>query len=156
MPGLMNKYERILSENNYKLTSQRRDILKVLIENREKHFSADRLYQEVQDINSDIGLATIYRNLEIFCELGIVHMLEFESKFKHYELVDFEAEHHHHLICLNCDKILEFSDEDLEEFERRLEKEYSFTTVDHHLKFYGYCNECKTDSPVGDDKNGSK
>ncbi len=149
MAELIKKYKRLLSQNNYKLTPQRNDILKVLIENKETHFSADRLYKEVQKINPDIGLATIYRNLEIFSELNIVHKLEFESDYKHYELVDMDKEHHHHLICLNCNKILEFSDEDLEKFEKRLEKEYSFLTIDHHIKFYGYCNECHINSQEG-------
>ena len=142
MQNLLAEYHDKLSRNNYKLTSQRKDILTVLINNKEQHFSVEDLYNEVKKINPNVGLATIYRNLELFCRLNITHMLEFESDYKHYELIS-EDDHHHHLNCMNCDKIIEFNDEDLIEFEDRLAKEYDFDMVKHYIKFYGYCNDCQ-------------
>lgn len=142
MQNLLAEYHDKLSSNNYKLTSQRKDILTVLINNKDRHFSVEDLYNEVKKVNPDVGLATIYRNLELFCSLNITHMLEFESDYKHYELVS-EDDHHHHLICMNCDKIIEFNDEDLVDFEERLAEEYDFDMVKHYIKFYGYCNSCQ-------------
>lgn len=145
MENLYEKFKNILSSHNYKLTSQRRDILKVLVENRDRHFSAEQLLSEVRKINSDIGLATIYRNLELFCKLGITNQLEFDSSYKHYEL-NLEENHHHHLLCVNCGKIIEFNDNVIEQFEEELEKEHSFNIMNHRIKFYGLCQECNDQS----------
>lgn len=139
--NLIEKLSNRLSENNYKLTTQRRDILDVLISNAGKHFSAEELYQEVKKINPDVGLATIYRSLEIFCDLNIVHQHDFDKKYKRYEL-NLEDHHHHHLICIKCGKIIEFNDDVLESFETSLEEEYQFDIHDHRIKFYGICREC--------------
>jgi len=138
---LYEKFRNILSSNNYKLTSQREDILKVLIENQNQHFRADTLLKKVKEKNPDIGLATIYRNLELFCELDITNELDFDSSYKYYEL-NLDENHHHHLVCVNCDKIIEFNDEVLEKFEKKVEEKYDFEIVNHQIKFYGICKDC--------------
>jgi len=139
---LLERYKDILSSKNYKLTSQRNSILQVLIENKNRHFSADELYKEVAKVNPDVGLATIYRNLEIFCRLGITHRLDFDNKYKYYEL-SVEGNHHHHLICVKCGNIIEFNDQVLEDFENEIEDFYDFKIIDHRIKFYGICEECR-------------
>ncbi|MGM0437127.1 MAG: Fur family transcriptional regulator [Bacillota bacterium] len=141
MSNLYEKYRNILSSNNYKLTSQREDILKVLIENQKQHFRADTLLKKVKEINPDVGLATIYRNLELFCKLDITSELDFDSSYKYYEL-NLDENHHHHLVCINCDKIIEFNDEVLERFEKKIEDKYNFEIVNHQIKFYGICKDC--------------
>ncbi|HKL76083.1 MAG TPA: Fur family transcriptional regulator [Halanaerobiales bacterium] len=141
MSDLYEKFRNILSSNNYKLTSQREDILKVLIENQNQHFRADTLLKKVKEKNPDIGLATIYRNLELFCELDITNELDFDSSYKYYEL-NLDENHHHHLVCVNCDKIIEFNDEVLEKFEKKVEEKYDFEIVNHQIKFYGICKDC--------------
>lgn len=141
MGSQLEKLTDKLSSNNYKLTSQRKDILKVLLKNSNRHLSAEELYVEVKKINPDVGLATIYRSLEIFSEIGIVHQLDFDKNFKRYEL-NLEGKHHHHLICNKCGKIIEFNDEVLEKFEKNLEKDYNFRIYDHRIKFFGVCEEC--------------
>lgn len=141
MSNLYEKYRNILSSNNYKLTTQREDILKVLIENQKQHFRADTLLKKVKEINPDVGLATIYRNLELFCKLDITSELDFDSSYKYYEL-NLDENHHHHLVCINCDKIIEFNDEVLERFEKKIEDKYNFEIVNHQIKFYGICKDC--------------
>ncbi len=140
---LLNKFINKLRSNNYKLTEQRKDILKVLINNKKRHFTAENLHEQVLEINPDLGLATIYRNLELFCDLNFIHELDFASDRKFYELLE-SRQHHHHMICIDCDKIIEFNDEDLEDFEKKLEREYNFVPVNHFIKFYGYCQECES------------
>ncbi len=142
MKEILESLKNKLSTHNFKLTSQREDILKILIKNKNRHFSAESLFAEVKKINPDVGLATIYRNLELFCKLGITHQLDFDSSHKYYEL-DLEGTHHHHLICVNCNRIIEFNDDALEEFEKELEKSYDFKIADHKIKFFGLCSECK-------------
>lgn len=140
--NLFQKFSDRFREKNYKLTSQRKDILEVLLNNPEQHYSAEELYEEVKNINPDIGLATVYRTLELMCRLNITHRLDFDSTYKRYEL-NLEGHHHHHLICLECGKIIEFNDNVLEDFEGHLEKEYDFNILDHRIKFYGKCSKCK-------------
>lgn len=132
-----------LVNNNYKLTSQRRLILEVLVENNDKHYSAEELYDKVKEINPDVGLATIYRSLEILCELGIAYQLDFDNNYRRYELNLEEGKHHHHLICKKCGRIIEFNDDDLEGFENKLEDNYNFIIKEHRIKFYGICDDCQ-------------
>lgn len=130
-----------LAHKNYKLTNQRELILQIFLENKEDHLSAEEVFMHVKEHNPQIGMATVYRTLELFDELGILHRVEFDSSRRRYELGQEEG-HHHHLICVNCDKITEFNDDLLEEFEETIEKEHAFTVLDHHIRFYGYCSSC--------------
>lgn len=132
----------ILAENNYKLTSQRKLILEILLKNLGEHLSAEEVYDIVKEEDPGIGLATVYRTLELFCELGIIQQLDFDNNRRRYELETGE-EHHHHLICDNCGKVIEFNDQILEEFEDDLQKNYKFKVTEHRIKFYGYCEECQ-------------
>mgnify|MGYP006299431999 CR=1 FL=1 len=141
MDLLLEKFKNKLSANNYKLTKQREDILKVFIDNKNNHYSAEELFDEVKKINPDVGLATIYRSLELFSDLNIIHQLDFDNNYKRYEL-NIKGNHHHHLICVNCGKITEFNDKELESFEERLEENYNFKIVNHRIKFYGFCDKC--------------
>ena len=139
---LLEKFKNSLNSNNYKLTKQREDILKVFLKNRNKHFNAEELFEEVKKINSDVGLATIYRSLELFCKLDIIHQLDFDVSCKRYEL-NIQENHHHHLICIECGKIKEFNDSVIEQFENSIKDEHEFEVVNHRIKFFGFCSECK-------------
>ncbi len=136
------QYQAKLVANNYKLTSQRKLILEILIEHHGEHLNADDIYNIVREINPDIGLATVYRTLELFSDLDIIQQLDFDDSCKRYE-IETEESHHHHLICEECDVVIEFNDEILEDFEDDLEEKYDFMTTNHSIKFYGYCEDCQ-------------
>ena len=137
----LNNLKNILAANNYKLTSQRKQILKTLLDNQGQHLSAEDIYEILKQDNPSIGLATVYRTLELFCDLGLIQQLDFDDERKRYEL-EGDDTHHHHLICLNCNKIIEFNDQILEEFEQDLQQEHNFKVTEHKMKFYGYCDKC--------------
>ena len=137
----LDNLKNILAANNYKLTSQRKQILKTLLDNQGQHLSAEDIYEILKQDNPSIGLATVYRTLELFCDLGLIQQLDFDDERKRYEL-EGDDSHHHHLICLNCNKIIEFNDEILEEFEQDLQREHNFKVTEHKIKFYGYCDQC--------------
>ncbi|WP_236777800.1 Fur family transcriptional regulator [Anoxybacter fermentans] len=145
MKDKLKEYEQRMTEANFKLTSQRRLILRVLLENINEHLSAEEVYQLVRERNPRVGLATVYRTLELFCELGILHELNFDNNCRRYELEQGDY-HHHHLICLKCGKIIEFSDYILKDLEGYIDREYNFDVVDHRIKFYGYCSDCRIES----------
>lgn len=97
----------------------------------------------VKDKHPDLGLATVYRTLDVLSELGIIHKSDFgDGKFR-YELThEDEHHHHHHLICMHCGSVDEFEDDLLESLEAQILKKNHFKVVDHDLKFFGYCNKC--------------
>jgi Fur family ferric uptake transcriptional regulator len=133
-----------LRDNDLRLTNQRRIILEALYDNRHDHLNVEEIYKYVNEKNPEIGLATVYRTLDTFVELGIAHKMEFGDKGARYELRDEDAVHyHHHLFCVECGKIIEFNDDGLDSLENRIMKEHDFLIKDHSLRFYGLCSNCK-------------
>lgn len=136
-------YYEQLKNNEYKQTPQRKIILDILLENMDKHLSPEELHDLVKIKHTDIGLATVYRTLQLFDELGIVHKLNFGDGCARYELNRYQSHHHHHVICLKCGEVLEFGDDHLEKLEKNISKELNFKIIDHRVKFLGYCSKCQ-------------
>lgn len=132
-----------LKAKDYKITPQRKVIINVFAQNMQKHLSAEDTYQIVKETHPEIGLATVYRTLDLLAELQILKKMNFGDGRARYEFCESDDHHHHHLICLNCDKVTEFEDDLLESLEAIISKKNKFHIVDHQLKFYGYCNNCQ-------------
>jgi Fur family ferric uptake transcriptional regulator len=132
-----------LQQKDYKITPQRQIILMALLDNHRQHLSADEVHAIVKGQHPEIGLATVYRTLEICANLGILHQIEFGDGCTRYEFAKEETHRHHHLICINCGKVTEFNDDLLETLETWVSKKTGFKIADHQLKFYGYCEECQ-------------
>lgn len=140
----MNSIKQKLSNSNFKLTTQRETVLKVLLENNHEHLSADEIYLLVKEKAPDIGLATVYRTLELFNDLNVVEKLYFGDSVTRFELRSEEELHnHHHLICVKCGKVQEINEDWLGLIEEKVEKEFDFEILDHRLIFQGICDECK-------------
>jgi len=135
--------EEKLKEKECKLTPQRRATLDVLIENQSKHLSTEDVYELVKDKFPDIGLATIYRTLQLFDNFDIVKKLNFNDGCYRYELSDDQRHQHHHLVCINCGNVYELDDDLLDQLEQQINKNNDFQVTDHMVKFFGYCKECK-------------
>lgn len=133
---------------DHKLTRQRKKVLEVLLENKQEHLNAEEIYQLLQKKDSSIGMATVYRTLELLEELELVHKSNFGDGCSRYELAlsKDEGHHHHHLICLTCNKISEVEEDLLVQLEEVITDKNKFKIVDHRVKFYGYCVECQTSS----------
>jgi len=133
-----------LRSHEYKLTSRREYILCVLLENKDEHLSAEEVYNLVKQKAPDMGLATVYRTLELFCEFDIIHAMDFGDGRKRYEFCDDSGDghHHHHLICEQCNKIIEVNEDLLDELESRITRDYQFSISNHQLKMFGICKEC--------------
>jgi len=138
-----NSYCELLQEKSYKITPQRQIILKVLLDNIEEHLTAEEIHTITKQKDPEIGLATIYRTLEILADLNILHKIDFGDGCIRYEFTDQEAHNHHHLICIKCGKVIEVNDDFLETLENWIEKKTGFHITNHQLKFFGYCKECK-------------
>jgi Fur family ferric uptake transcriptional regulator len=131
-----------LYDKDYKLTPQRKVILEVFTKNPDKHLSAEEVWGIVKKTNPEMGLATIYRTLDLFAELDVLQRMDFGDGRARYEFYESEVHHHHHLICLKCGYVSEFEDDLLETLESEIERKNRFQIVDHQLKFYGYCEKC--------------
>ena len=140
----MDDLKQKLQERQHKMTPQRQTVLQVFLNRAGEHLSAEDVHGTLRNDGSEIGLATVYRSLELLSELGILQKMDFGDGRSRYEVKDTNAEghQHHHLICLKCGKVTEFSDDMLEELEQNIMDKCQFKILDHQVKFFGYCREC--------------
>ncbi|WP_234121062.1 Fur family transcriptional regulator [Clostridium hydrogenum] len=140
----LEKLKNNLKDKGYKLTPQRRAVLDIIIGNEGKHLTAEELYDLVKVECPEIGLATVYRTVQLLEEIGVICTLDLNDGCNRYELVhDNENHQHHHLICTNCGKVTEVEGDLLDALEEKIEKHYNFLIKNHSVKFYGLCSECR-------------
>lgn len=142
-----NRIERIkkqLHSSSYKLTPQRESTVRVLLEHEEDHLSAEDVYLLVKEKSPEIGLATVYRTLELLTELKIVDKINFGDGVSRFDLRQEGAAHfHHHLVCIECGAVDEIQDDLLEDVEEIVERDWNFKIKDHRLTFHGICHRCQ-------------
>ncbi|MGZ4030842.1 MAG: ferric iron uptake transcriptional regulator [Tumebacillaceae bacterium] len=143
MQEKLDQIKKQLHAEQFKLTPQREATLRVLLENEESHLSAEEIFMLVKQKAPDIGLATVYRTLDLLCELKIIEKLNFGDGVARYEFrSDDHPHHHHHLICLKCGSLSEIEDL-LDDLEARVERDHDFKIVDHRVTLLGYCANCR-------------
>ena len=133
----------LVEKTGLRLTAQRRVILETLIENSDKHLSANELYFIAKAKDNYIGIATIYRTIDILEKMRIIDKRDFGDDAAKYEFILKDKGKHHHLICSNCGKVMEISGLLPEDLQERLLEEKGFQFIEHRLKIYGYCKECR-------------
>ena len=138
-------FRKLLREKGLKVTNQRLRILEVLESSPNRHLTAEEIYRQVKDTCPDMGLATVYRTIQLFLELQLIDRIDLNDGLVRYEIGEAgQTKHrHHHLICRACGKVQAFEDDLLEELETKLFSELSFQVVDHEVKLFGYCRECR-------------
>ena len=132
-----------LKSTGLKATLPRLKILDVFQKGAQRHMTAEDVFRVLLDDRSDIGLATVYRVLTQFEQAGILSRSHFESGKAVYELN--EGQHHDHLVCLDCGKVEEFYDAEIEKRQQAVAKTKGFAIADHALSLYATCT--KTDCP---------
>ncbi len=133
-----------LQKSPYKLTPQRETIVKVLVDRKEEHLSAEELYFILKEISPDIGLATVYRTLDIFYDLKILEKITFGNGIAKYHLRQkMTIGMHHHLICTKCHNISTVSNEIFNKLIKYLNQEYNFEVQDNTIAIYGTCKDCQ-------------
>ena len=135
-----------LKEKGLKVTHQRLLVLSVLAENSGRHMTAEDIYELVSENYPEIGLATVYRALQLLWDMQLVDRINLDDGCVRYDighLLEGEMKHNqHHLICRTCKKVIPFGDDLLDELESHIEEATGFHVLDHELKFYGQCKEC--------------
>ncbi len=150
MKSRIDRIKKQLHEASYKLTPQREATVIVLLEHEADHLSAEDVFLLVKEKSPEIGLATVYRTLELLTDLKVVDKINFGDGVSRFDLRK-EGDHHfhHHLICIECGKVEEVQEDLLGEVEKIVESRWDFAIKDHWLTFHGICKVCK----ANDDEN---
>ncbi|WP_445494572.1 ferric iron uptake transcriptional regulator [Photorhabdus sp. SF281] len=148
----MTDNNKALKDAGLKVTLPRLKILEVLQDPEYHHVSAEDLYKKLIDNGEEIGLATVYRVLNQFDDAGIVTRHNFEGGKSVFELT--QQHHHDHLICLDCGKVIEFRDKQIEKRQKNIAERYGIKLSNHSLYLYGHCSagNCREDNSVHDEK----
>jgi len=133
----------------YRLTVGREAILDILSKCK-GHLSAEDIYMKVYSRYPRIGLTTVYRTLDVLSDIGLVYKFDFGDGRARYELTKGPKgiNHHHHLVCTSCNRVVDYTDfvdeevELLKETEKGLSKKYDFRITNHLIQFYGLCGSC--------------
>ena len=126
--------DKNLREAGLKVTLPRIRILEIFEESDTKHLSADEVYKKLFEAGDEVGLATVYRVLTQFESAGILLKQNFENGHSVYELTP--NDHHDHMVCLKTGKVIEFTNEIIEEQQEKLASERGYKIVDHRLVLY--------------------
>lgn len=129
-----------LRNAGYKLTQARLTVLDIL-EAEHGHITSSDILEKVEEINPSIGRASIFRTLDLLTQLGIIRPTYISTSLTPAYVMMHEG-HHHHVICTNCNRVLEFDDCGLETLTQTLEKTLNVKISGHLLEFYGVCASC--------------
>ena len=133
--------ENYISQNNLKITKQRRTVLKAFLECN-THISVEELYNNVLKTEPKVGLATVYRTLALLTKSGLALEMDFGDGQKRYESIH-NIVHHDHMVCTECGKIIEFNHPLIEKYQEEVAKENGFKITSHKLDLFGNCQDCR-------------
>ncbi|OLP18977.1 transcriptional repressor [Leptolyngbya sp. 'hensonii'] len=133
-----------LNDRGWRLTPQRETILQVFQNLPEgNHLSAEDLYNLLQEEGEQISLSTIYRTLKLMARMGILRELELAEGHKHYELNQPYPHHHHHLICVRCNKTIEFKSDSILKVGSKTAQKEGYHLLDCQLTIHAVCPTCQ-------------
>ena len=139
----VSEFKQIIN-GKYKMTRQREIVFNAMNSKPHLHFTVEDILDIVHEAHPEIGVATIYRTLQIFIQTGIVQRLDLLNRRAYYEISE---QKHYHMICLSCGAIVEVTDEATEAVLNmvKIKKQVlnDFRVVDCQIYFYGYCKNCQ-------------
>jgi Fur family ferric uptake transcriptional regulator len=107
-----------------------------------QHVSSEDLYQSVREQHPTIGYTTVYRTMKLLAEAGLATERHFDDGITRYEI---EQEHHDHLVCTECGKIVEFESDVIEDAQDEIARRQGFKILRHRHELYGHCSDCRED-----------
>jgi Fur family transcriptional regulator, ferric uptake regulator len=133
-----------LNDRGWRLTPQRETILQVFQNLPEgNHLSAEDLYHYLDKQGENISLSTIYRTLKLMARMGILRELELAEGHKHYEINQPAPHHHHHLICVRCNKTIEFKNDSILKTGTKTAQKEGYYLLDCQLTIHAVCPSCQ-------------
>ena len=140
------KVKDLLREKGLKVTSQRLMVLNILSAHGDEHLTVEEIYDLAKEESPEIGLATIYRTVQVLLELHVIEKVTFDDGFARYELNGEETgsgHRHHHAICTLCGKVYSLETDLLDTLEKQVFESLGFEVTDHEVKLYGLCSACR-------------
>jgi Fur family ferric uptake transcriptional regulator len=131
-----------LSQKNLRLTSQRQAIIESVFST-SQHFTAEQLLEWSRQRDKTVSRATIYRTLPLLTESGLVREMDFGKDYKFYDPNYAQHPNHNHIICQDCDKIVEFESHKIEKIENEISHRLGFSVKAHRLQITASCEELK-------------
>jgi Fur family ferric uptake transcriptional regulator len=111
------------------------------------HFDVDELFLRLRNKNKRVSKASLYRTIPLLIESGLIKEVYFEDGRFYYEHI-YGHEHHCHLRCTRCGRIIEFADDEIEAIQRQIGKRYDFVITDHRFELLGYCPQCAKEQSI--------
>jgi Fur family ferric uptake transcriptional regulator len=143
-PEKMHSILRAYIADNGMKSSRQREIIADVFFHAGGHLRVDELLAQVRQVDEKIGQATVYRTMKLLTECGLAQPRQFGDGHTRYEPVaPDDHEHHDHLICEECGKIVEFVDERIETLQEKVAAEHGFTVTTHKMELYGVCADCR-------------
>ncbi len=143
------RFKLLLKDRGLKVTRQRVAVLEALASCPKEHLTAEEIFELVKVDCPEIGLATVYRTIQLLNGLNLIDRVNFDDGFVRYEMgsaLDSGLRHrHHHLICIKCGRVISFQKDLLEGMEAKIAETAGFRVVNHEVRLYGYCMECGGD-----------
>lgn len=133
-----------MTKKGLRSTDQRKLIVEKFFESA-NHVSIEELLSEVRAEDPRVGYATVYRTLKLLTECGVAFERRFGDGLTRYELADEES-HHDHLICVECQNIIEFEEPRIEKIQEEVAEHHGFRLLSHKHEMYGICKSCQTKS----------
>jgi len=130
-----------IQQAGLKVTLPRIHVLELLLSNPGEHFSAEDVYHKLRELKIEVNLATIYRVLTQFAEAGLVERHQFDNATGVFEISS--KEHHDHMVCVVCKKIIEYVSPEIEELQEKVALEHGCAIVYHQHVLYVTCQACK-------------
>ncbi|MDK8639157.1 Fur family transcriptional regulator [Niallia taxi] len=128
-----------LKEKNIRLTPQRHELINILSKGN-KHWTVEELYQLLNESMPSVSITTVYNNINLFCELGLVKEIQFGEALSKYE---WKKEDHYHIVCSKCGEMVDVWYPALKEVEVFAQSISKFDISSHNLQFYGTCSNCE-------------
>ncbi len=147
--GAGERFRNFLRHKGLRLTPERMQLLKVAL-NSPSHFDADTLVAKMRRRERKVSRATIYRTLALLEECGILRRSLLGQNRGLYETA-LDREHHDHLVCAGCGRIVEFHNEEIERLQEKVASESGFTLIEHVYEIFGLCAECRGRSTAGEE-----
>ena len=139
--ALLDRFHRYLRDHHQPVTRQRDRVAEVVLFS-EDHLSVDQIRRRLRKQGHPVGLATVYRTVELLVKSGLVRAQDFGQGFLRYEAMPPQA-HHHHLVCVRCGRVEEFAHERLERLLPIIADEHEFQPDRYRLEIYGVCRDCQ-------------
>jgi Fur family ferric uptake transcriptional regulator len=136
------RFLEFLGVKKLRITSQRQAIIETVFST-DEHFTAEQLLEWSRKKDKSVSRATVYRTLPLLTESGLVHEMDFGKDYKFYDPNYADHPNHNHIICQDCEKIVEFDSEKIEKIEDEISQRLGFSVKKHRLQITASCDELK-------------